>query len=181
MTEIFDSNIVAIISAVIGATSTLVSQYILYRYRLYSSGRKFRKDIKNLLRHLSASLISLEISPDEPKYFLAARLRFCKFLDGVSSITDLEWLTKRRDSTRIIPTILAIRNSDIFLEEIALRIEHMNVEQTLQAIEDAKTNLRFLQLAVSKLGYEEGGEDRIFDARFAQRTLSELRAKKEDS
>ena len=68
--------------------------------------------------------------PDgSPKYLIAARLKYCKFLDGMRSIEQLEWLTQRRDSDRILPTLLAIRNSDTFMDEIAHRIDTMTEVQ----------------------------------------------------
>lgn len=158
---------------IIGAAASLITQYILYRYRLFTSAKRFKRDMSNLVRHIEASLNSLDLSVDRPKYLLAARVRFCKFLDGVSSLDDLEWLTRRRDSNRILPTLLAIRNSDTFLEEIALRIEDMNENELSEAIEDAKLNLEFLRKTVERLGYDGATQDEVYTKHFAREVLAQ--------
>ena len=112
----------ALVGAAFGTLATILVQYITHRYRLFMSFKRFKHDLRNLDRHIHASIESLNVPDGSPNYLIAARLRFCQFMDGMRSIEQLEWLTQRRDSARILPTLLAIRNSDSFLEEIANRI-----------------------------------------------------------
>lgn len=165
---------IGIWGVIIGASASIVTQYFIYRYRLFTSAKRFRRDMANLMRHIEASMNSLDLSVDRPKYLLAARIRFCKFLDGVSSLDDLDWLTRRRDSNRILPTLLAIRNSDIFLEEVALRIEDMNDEELAEALNDAKLNLEFLRKTVERLGYSTVADDLVYTKHFARDVLADF-------
>ena len=172
--KLFESIPTGILAAMIGAAASLLSQYFLFRYRLFKSAKRFNRDMANLTRHIQASLNSLDIDAERPRYFISARIRFCKFLDGVSSLDDLEWLTRRKDSDRILPTLLAIRNSDTFLEEIASRIEKMSSDEISLAIADAKLNLEFLQKTVERLGYDIEYKDQIYTAHFARDTLEKI-------
>ncbi|MEO1538055.1 MAG: hypothetical protein AAFR73_10015 [Pseudomonadota bacterium] len=145
---------IALLGAIAGTFATIIIQYIVHRRRLFMAYKRFRHDIRNLDRHVSASLSSLQIDPGAPRYLVAARLRFCKFMDGMRSIEQLEWLTQRKDSDRILPTLLAIRNSDTFMEEVACRVDGMSQEELAKALEEARTNMRFLGKVSTKLGYK---------------------------
>ena len=123
------------------------------------SYKRFKNDLTNLDRHIDASINSLKIPADSPRYLLAARLRFCKFMDGMRSIEQLEWLTQRRDSDRILPTLLAIRNSDTFMEEIASRVDAMTREEVTEALQQGQTNMVFLRKVAAKLGYANSAAD----------------------
>lgn len=149
---------IAIVGAAFGTFSTLLIQFLVYRYRLFMSFKCFVRDLDNLDRHVTASIKSLTISESSPRYLIAARMRFCKFMDGMRSIDQLEWLTQRRDSDKILPTLLAIRNSDTFMEELATRVDDMSEAQLAAALEDGRLNMRFLHQAILKLGY--GTEER---------------------
>lgn len=143
----------ALFGASFGTLATILVQYFTHRYRLFMSFKRFKHDLRNLDRHIHASIRSLDVPDGSPKYLIAARLKYCKFLDGMRSIEQLEWLTQRRDSDRILPTLLAIRNSDTFMDEIAHRIDTMNEVQITEALRQGKINMTFLHKAVEKLGY----------------------------
>ena len=143
----------ALVGAAFGTLATILVQYITHRYRLFMSFKRFKHDLRNLDRHIHASIESLNVPDGSPNYLIAARLRFCQFMEGMRSIELLEWLTQRRDSDRILPTLLAIRNSDTFLEEIANRIDDMTEEEIVEALRQARINMSFLLNAAEKLGY----------------------------
>jgi hypothetical protein len=143
----------ALVGAAFGTLATVLVQYVTHRYRLFMSFKRFKHDLRNLDRHIHASIDSLNIPDGSPRYLIAARLRFCKFMDGMRSIEQLEWLTQRRDSDRILPTLLAIRNSDTFMEEIASRIDDMTDEEVSEALHQGQINMTFLHKAAENLGY----------------------------
>ncbi|MCB4380132.1 hypothetical protein [uncultured Tateyamaria sp.] len=143
----------ALVGAAFGTLATILVQYITHRYRLFMSFKRFKHDLRNLDRHIHASIESLNVPDGSPRYLIAARLRFCKFMDGMRSIEQLEWLTQRRDSDRILPTLLAIRNSDTFMEEIARRIDSMTDDEVDEALRQGQINMSFLHKAAEKLGY----------------------------
>ncbi|MEM9970651.1 MAG: hypothetical protein AAF762_06085 [Pseudomonadota bacterium] len=150
---------IALLGAIAGTAATILVQYFVHRRRLFMAYKRFRHDIRNLDRHVSASISSLDIDASAPRYLIAARLRFCKFMDGMRSIDQLEWLTQRKDSDRSLPTLLAIRNSDTFLEEIAKRIDAMSEPELSAALDEARTNMRFLGKVSTKLGYTSSQGD----------------------
>jgi len=143
----------AAMGAAFGTVTTILVQFATFRYRIFMSFKRFKHDLRNLDRHIHASVESLDIAADSPRYLIAARFRFCKFLDGMRSIEQLEWLTQRRDSDRILPTLLAIRNSDIFMEEIASRVDDMTEAEITQALKQGQINMAFLHKAAEQLGY----------------------------
>lgn len=148
-----------------GIGLSLIVQWVLYRYRIWLALRRFRRDVDNLHRHLAASLRSLEGIDMQPRYFVAARLRFCTFLDGMAAMRDLEWLTRSHASRRILPTLYAIRNSDIFLSEIADRVDGMTAAEVSAALIEARRNLQILDAKVEQLGYRRLPADRAVDDR----------------
>ena len=147
-----------------GVLLSLLVQWVLYRYRIWLALRRFRRDIDNLHRHLAASLASLEGVESQPRYFVAARLRFCTFLDGMAAMRDLEWLTRTHASRRILPTLYAIRNSDIFLSEIADRVDGMSDAHLAAALGEARRNLQILDARVALLGYRRVPAEPAVDA-----------------
>lgn len=136
-----------------GVVVSLLVQWALYQYWIWMAIRRFRRDIDNLRRHIRASLRSLEGIEPRPRYFIAARLRFCSFLDGMASMQDLDWLTRSHASRRILPTLFAIRNSDIFVGEIAARVDAMSEVELADALQEAKRNLQILETGVARLGF----------------------------
>jgi hypothetical protein len=147
-----------IIGALSGTAFALIVQYALYRYRIRRAARRFGRDLANLRRHLAASLQSLDFDVSKPVYFFAARLRYCKFGEGNSAFGDLEWLIRRRDAARILPRLIALRNYNIFMEEIAARADTLDHAARLEAIAEARVNIEILQRKLDELG-EDGLPD----------------------
>lgn len=112
------------------------------------STRRYRKEILNLKRHIASSLNSLEVDPAAARYFIAARLRYCKYIEGMEVIRSFGWPVDVRGAERILPLLNAIRNSDTFLEEVASRVDGMTVEETSVAIHEAQVNLRILDAII---------------------------------
>ena len=80
----------ALFGASFGTLATILVQYFTHRYRLFMSFKRFKHDLRNLDRHIHASIRSLDVPDGSPKYLIAARLKYCKFSDGMRSIEQLE-------------------------------------------------------------------------------------------
>lgn len=139
-----------LIPALIGGGVSLLGTY----FANVRVARGFNEALTDLARHIEASLKSLdEVHPDQPKYFIAARVRYCRFLEDVQDIRSGWWVRGglRRSHRKLL---LAIRNSDIFIEEAASRLDGMNDEEIRQCLKEVKVNLDFLKKAVQEFRQE---------------------------
>jgi len=103
-----------------GAGFTLVLQTMGWAASYWSSKRFVRIALGLLSRHIVASRKSLAaLQPDQPIYMLVARVRFCKV--GTALVPgDMERigiLSRTNERARLL--MMAVRNSDIFLDEVA--------------------------------------------------------------
>ena len=142
----------AIVGAIVGTLASVLIQVVVYEMRNRRSAKKFSYRIADLNRHIEASLKSLELDASSPSYFIVARLRFCKVPDGTPSFDEMEWLRGLSNWRKIVPLLTSIRNSDIFIEEVASRVDSMTTDQITEAISEAKINLVFLQKSIKGLG-----------------------------
>lgn len=137
---------IEILSALIGAAAATLLGFLAYLYTEHranaKSKNKFLAELDNLERHISASINSLAVDPKSPRYVVAARIRFCKFLDiGFSDIQKMDWLT---DDEKIMQLKIVIRNSDILMDEISEHIYDMKSDGVAVALADAKKNMNIL-------------------------------------
>ena len=138
--EVFDF----LIPALLGGTVSLVATH----FRNLSVAQRFKDALSDIERHIEASTASLEeLQTDQPKYFLVARIRYCRFLEDVKDLQEGWWIRRsaRRSHRKFL---LAVRNSDIFVDEAASRIDNMNEVEIRQCLEEVKVNLGFLKKAV---------------------------------
>lgn len=141
----------ALIGAVFGAAVSILVQIGARRWRIAQARKALRVDLGLLLRHIEASLKSLEISPKSPDYILAARLRYARFEDLMLTRDRLELIEALNEQERARLLIASIRNSDILLEEIASRIGDLAPSDRPDALEQARLNLRILRETIEHL------------------------------
>jgi hypothetical protein len=143
-----------LIGAAIGAGFTVALQMMGWAASYHRSRRFVQIALGLLSRHVVASRKSLAaILPDQPIYLQVARIRFCKV--GTALVPgDMErigLLSRTNERARIL--MMTIRNSDIFLDEVADRMERMNREARMQAIADAGQNMLILEKVLHELGF----------------------------
>lgn len=141
-----------ILSALVGAMVSGVIQWIGTVRRRARAAQALRTDIGMIYRHIDASIKSLERPADVPDYQLVARVRYAMFKDSPLSPSQLEFITAAglNDKAKVIQTWL--RNCDIYLEELAQRIEDLDREERLKALAGARENLANLREFLDTLG-----------------------------
>jgi hypothetical protein len=144
----------ATIGAVVGAIVSVLVQVAARRWRIMQARKALRVDLGLLLRHIDASLKSLDLSADAPVYILAARLRYARFEDLMLTADRLELITALHEQERARLLIASIRNSDILLDELASRIGDIDRLERPEALEQARLNLRILRETIAHLGLE---------------------------
>jgi hypothetical protein len=135
---------VLLASATVGALVSGLVQWITHLRRKARAARALRMDLGMIYRHIEASLRSLDLPPDSPRYLIAARLRYAMFERSPLSPSQLEFITMtgQRDKAKIILTLL--RNADIFMEEVAARADAMDPAMLKAALAEARQNLSSL-------------------------------------
>jgi hypothetical protein len=144
----------ALIGAAVGAVVSVIAQIGARRWRIAQARRALRLDLGLLLRHIDASLASLQIGADAPVYILAARLRYARFEDLMLTRERLELVEALHEQERARLLIASIRNSDILLEEIAARIDGQTPEGRRGALDQALVNLRILRETIVRLNLD---------------------------
>lgn len=144
-----------ILSALVGAVVSSVFQWIGAARRRVKAAQALRADLGVVYRHIEASIRNLERPADVPGYQLVARLRYAMFKDSPLSPSQLEFITTAglTDKAKIIQTWM--RNSDIFLEEVAQRIEGLDGVGRAEALTKARENLVNLREFLDTLGLRE--------------------------
>lgn len=139
------STIELLLPFALGTSASVLAAYLAH----LRSRALFYDALSELERHISASVKSVEqVSTDRPKYFIAARIRYCAFLDDVEEIK-LGWFNSKKIRRMHKSLILAIRNSDIFVEEAACRVDQMNEDELSNCLKEVVVNLQILEGFVS--------------------------------
>ncbi|MFN6924126.1 MAG: hypothetical protein ACK4P8_00590 [Tabrizicola sp.] len=144
-----------IVSALVGAIVSTGFQWLGAIRRRAKAAQALRADLGVIYRHIEASIRNLERPADVPGYQLVARIRYAMFKDSPLSPSQLEFITTRglTDKAKIIQTWM--RNSDILLEELALRIEGLDAAGRAEALGIARENLVNLREFLDTLGLRD--------------------------
>jgi hypothetical protein len=145
----------ALIGALVGAAVSVLVQIGARRWRMAQARKALRADLGLLIRHIDASLKSLEISSESPVYILAARLRYAQFEELMLTGDRLELIAALKEQERARLLVASIRNSDILLDELAKVIGTIAPADRSAAMEQARLNLRILRETIEHLGLED--------------------------
>lgn len=144
----------AAIGAVFGALVSILVQAGARWLRIQRARRALQVDLGLLLRHIDASLKSLELAANSPGYILAARLRYARIEELLLTTDRLEMIEALKEHERARLLIVAVRNSDILLDEIAGRIADLPEAERARALEDGRLNLRILRETIAHLALD---------------------------
>jgi hypothetical protein len=167
----------AFIGAVVGALASVILQISARRWRIGQARKSLRVDLGLLIRHIDASLKSLEIPPDAPVFILASRLRYARFEDLMLTKERLELIEALKEQERARLLIVSIRNSDILLEELAARIGDIKPSERPKALEEARLNLRILRETISHLRLDEVATQPQTPSKMAESVRTRLQEK----
>lgn len=140
------------IATLIGIIISTLVQWLARKHRDLQAAKALRADIGLIYRHIDASIASLRRTrASAPIYLFKARLRYCMFVQSPLSYTQLDFIerTGRAEKMRIMLTLM--RNSDIFLEELAASMEKLSIAQRGKALEGAIVNMESLRDLMDKL------------------------------
>jgi hypothetical protein len=144
-----------IISALVAASVTGAGQWLAAARRRARAAHALRADLGVIYRHIDASILNLGRPADEPVYQLAARIRYAMFKDSPLSPSQLEFITAAglTDKAKIILTWM--RNSDIFLDELAARIDGLDPTERAEALAKARENMANLREFLDTIGLRD--------------------------
>jgi hypothetical protein len=142
-------------SAAVGALVSGLIQWLGHVRRKAQAARALRADIGMIYRHIDASLRSLDLPAGSPPYLVAARLRYAMFERSPLSPSQLEFITAtgQRDRAKVVLTLM--RNCDIFLEEVAARVDAMDAAALQAALAGARENMSSLAEFLDTLGLRQ--------------------------
>lgn len=100
--------------------------------------------IRDLRRHLKASKKSVKEISDSPVYKVAARIKYCMYLEDSMISQDRLRILKKRSYIGF-ELLFRIRNYDIFLEEVANRVDLMSKKDLVKALGEVEENIIFLE------------------------------------
>jgi hypothetical protein len=139
-----------LLSFEITAVTGVIATFCLALLTKYRTRQRFDEAIIELKRHIDASMDSIDqITPDHPIYFVSARILYCQFLSDVDGLR-VDWLPSKKVRLAHTRLLLSIRNSDIFVNEIAKRVDAMSREELVKSLEEVKVNLQILSEAVER-------------------------------
>lgn len=145
-----------VIGTIIGVVISALAQWIARKRRDFLAARALRADIALIYRHIEASASSLgRLGVNAPVHLVKARLRYSMFAQSPLSYTQLDFIERsgRADEMRILLTLM--RNSDIFLEEVAEAFGDLSAEDRQGAMRSAIENIESLRDFLDKLGLRE--------------------------
>lgn len=145
------------VGAALGAGFTVLFQLFDWLLRHARSKRFLTLSLGLLNRHILASQKSLALTAaDQPIYVQVARVRFCKSNSALlpEDMNRFGLISRNNERVRIL--LSAVRNSDIFLEEIADHLGAMTFEGRARALSDASENMLILGRFVARLDFGYG-------------------------
>ena len=165
-------------SALVGAIVSGTLQWLGSVRQRARAAHALRADLGFVYRHIDASIRSLDRPADVPAYQLVARLRYAMFKDSPLSPSQLEFITAAglTDKAKIILTWM--RNSDIFLEELAQRIDGLGSDERTVALANARENLANLREFLDTLGLSNVALNSSVSAHLAAKVDKRLQDRK---
>lgn len=139
-----------VLGAAIGTAFSVIVQLSNFLAAAWRGRRYSKIALLSLHKHFLASAKSLEAVPiDAPIYLRVARLRYCK-TDRAHLPDDLQRFGLFSGANAQARSVLVMaRNSDIFMEEIALRFDHMTEDERGEAMTQAKENIAIMLRFIS--------------------------------
>jgi hypothetical protein len=151
----WDDLSLVVLSALIGASVSGLVQWVGAARRKARAAQALRADLGVIYRHIEASIRSLQRPADGPVYQLSARLRYAMFKDSPLSPSQLEFITTAGLTAKAKVIQTWMRNSDIFLEELALRLDDLDPAERTAALASASENMSNLREFLDTLGLRD--------------------------
>ncbi len=147
-----------ILGAAIGSAFTIVVQLSNWLASSWRNRRYAAVALELLENHYIASQKSLDAIPvDAPLYLRVARIRFCK-TDRAhlpDALQQIGLFSNTNHKARGL--MVMVRNSDVFLDEIAQRFDSLTEAERVTAIADAKVNVAIMLRFITQNGLHRKG------------------------